>query len=293
MKNKRAIYGSQRCDVDSSSDEGNAHSPREKEEVWLKPVHDEVKIIDFGGATYEKDHHTAIINTRQYRAPEVILSKSKEAIMCVLGCQPWDMKSDIWSMACILAELYTGEMFFSTHENTEHLAMMETVFGPFPRHMAERSSSSFRDLFHSSEEQTQRTGHRLDWPKVAKRRESIRNVEEMLTLNVGLHHLSNNPRTSSKVRTTWLTTRPSRPSFSTCSKSTPRNGPQLRTACATTSLQAKPSKMRHARNASRPRKLHKGKRASPQRRHTSRTSLRHRARVGISISDVNSALRDT
>jgi serine/threonine protein kinase len=74
VKNKRAIYGSQRCDVDSSSDEGITQSPRAKEEVWLKPVHDEVKIIDFGGATYEKDHHTSIINTRQYRAPEVILS---------------------------------------------------------------------------------------------------------------------------------------------------------------------------------------------------------------------------
>lgn len=47
------------------------------------------------------------------------------------------MKSDIWSMACILAELYTGEMFFSTHENIEHLAMMEKICGPFPRHMAE------------------------------------------------------------------------------------------------------------------------------------------------------------
>jgi dual-specificity kinase len=35
------------------------------------------------------------------------------------------MKSDIWSIACILAELYTGEMFYPTHENVEHLAMIE------------------------------------------------------------------------------------------------------------------------------------------------------------------------
>jgi len=35
------------------------------------------------------------------------------------------MKSDIWSMAFVLAELYTGEMYFPTHENIEHLALIE------------------------------------------------------------------------------------------------------------------------------------------------------------------------
>ena len=57
------------------------------------------------------------------------------------------MKSDIWSMACILVELYTGEMFFPTHENLEHLSLMEKLFGPFPYWMASKSSSSFRDSF--------------------------------------------------------------------------------------------------------------------------------------------------
>jgi serine/threonine protein kinase len=74
----------------------------------------EIKVIDFGGATYEEDRHTPVINTRQYRAPEVILE-----------CCRWNEKSDIWSMACILVELYTGELFFDTHENLEHLAMIE------------------------------------------------------------------------------------------------------------------------------------------------------------------------
>jgi hypothetical protein len=43
----------------------------------------------------------------------------------ILGCSKWEEKSDIWSMMCILAELYSGEMFFPTHENFEHLALME------------------------------------------------------------------------------------------------------------------------------------------------------------------------
>jgi len=50
-------------------------------------------------------------------------------------------------MACILVELYTGEMFFPTHENIEHLSLMEKLFGPFPLWMASKSSSSYRELF--------------------------------------------------------------------------------------------------------------------------------------------------
>lgn len=39
-------------------------------------------------------------------------------------------------MACILFELYTGELYFDTHENLEHLTMIEKSFGPIPLHMA-------------------------------------------------------------------------------------------------------------------------------------------------------------
>jgi len=35
-------------------------------------------------------------------------------------------------MACILVELYTGELFFDTHENLEHLAMIEKQCGIIP-----------------------------------------------------------------------------------------------------------------------------------------------------------------
>lgn len=35
----------------------------------------DVKIVDFGNATYEHEHHTSVVSTRHYRAPEVILGK--------------------------------------------------------------------------------------------------------------------------------------------------------------------------------------------------------------------------
>ena len=59
-------------------------------------------VIDFGGATFEDQHHSSVINTRQYRAPEVILG---------LG---WDTASDMWSVGCIIMEFYIGELLFAT-----------------------------------------------------------------------------------------------------------------------------------------------------------------------------------
>ncbi|GMH96382.1 hypothetical protein TrST_g14023 [Triparma strigata] len=86
-----------------------------------------VKLCDFGGATYDNERKGRVINTRQYRAPEVILE---------LG---WSTPSDMWSVGCVLAEISSGNLLFSTHSNFEHLALIERTLGRFPRHMIERS----------------------------------------------------------------------------------------------------------------------------------------------------------
>lgn len=80
---------------------------------YFLPNRDKIRIIDFGGATKYDEYHSSIINTRQYRSPEVILQ-----------CCKWDEISDVWSIACIICELYTGELFFPTHSDEEHLAMI-------------------------------------------------------------------------------------------------------------------------------------------------------------------------
>ncbi|KAJ1427054.1 kinase-like domain-containing protein [Ochromonadaceae sp. CCMP2298] len=98
------------------------------------PVHTAVKLIDFGGATYATDRNKSrIINTRQYRSPEVTLE---------LG---WSYPSDMWSAGCIVAEVYSGELLFGTHDELEHLALMEQALEPFPPHMVR--ASPLRDLF--------------------------------------------------------------------------------------------------------------------------------------------------
>ncbi len=44
----------------------------------------------------------------------------------------WSQPCDIWSVGCIMFELYLGFTLFQTHDNREHLAMMEKILGPFP-----------------------------------------------------------------------------------------------------------------------------------------------------------------
>ena len=95
------------------------------------PESTRIKLIDFGGACYDDEKKkSSIINTRQYRAPEVILEAG------------WTLSSDLWSAGCILAELYTGELLFATHDNLEHLALMEKIIGPFPRRILKRAKHS-------------------------------------------------------------------------------------------------------------------------------------------------------
>ena len=78
----------------------------------------DIRLIDFGSATFDAEYHSSVVSTRHYRAPEIILG---------LG---WSFPCDIWSIGCILVEFYTGDALFQTHDNLEHLAMMQAVCGP-------------------------------------------------------------------------------------------------------------------------------------------------------------------
>uniref|UniRef100_A0A673IJH7 dual-specificity kinase n=1 Tax=Sinocyclocheilus rhinocerous TaxID=307959 RepID=A0A673IJH7_9TELE len=86
-----------------------------------------VRVVDFGSATFDHEHHSTIVSTRHYRAPEVILE---------LG---WSQPCDVWSIGCILFEYYLGFTLFQTHDNREHLAMMERISGPVPSRMIRKT----------------------------------------------------------------------------------------------------------------------------------------------------------
>ncbi|OAY72938.1 Serine/threonine-protein kinase AFC3 [Ananas comosus] len=134
---------------------------KSQDEVHFKclPKSSAIKLIDFGSTAFDNQNHSSIVSTRHYRAPEIILG---------LG---WSYPCDMWSIGCILVELLSGEALFQTHENLEHLAMMERVLGPIPEHMIRKASSNASKYF--------RRGTRLNWPEGALSRESIRAVKKL------------------------------------------------------------------------------------------------------------------
>lgn len=91
----------------------------------------DIRLIDFGNVTRDGDYHQPLISTRYYRAPEIILKLD------------WSHECDIWSIGCILIELYFGNLLFPTHIDREHLAMMEKTLGPIPTQMINPSKTEF------------------------------------------------------------------------------------------------------------------------------------------------------
>lgn len=137
-----------------------------------KQSSNKIVLIDFGSATFDYQYHTSIVSTRQYRSPEVILG---------LG---WTFSCDIWSAGCILMELYTGEALFQTHDNLDHLAMMERVLGPMPRAFIARSSTDAQAYFLPNGS--------LRWPVPNTDQNMIRKVRRLTSLRELISPTHNN-----------------------------------------------------------------------------------------------------
>jgi len=76
------------------------------------------KIVDLGNGCWTYHHFTSQIQTRQYRSPEVILGAN------------YGTSADIWSFACMIFELITGEFLFEPRKSRtyskddDHLAQV-------------------------------------------------------------------------------------------------------------------------------------------------------------------------
>lgn len=81
------------------------------------------KLIDFGSAVMRCDCHNSYVQSRWYRAPEVMLGL------------PWDGKVDVWGVGCILAELLVGQPIFHGGSVELVLAAHAAALGPHPKHM--------------------------------------------------------------------------------------------------------------------------------------------------------------
>ncbi|GJJ08281.1 hypothetical protein Clacol_002491 [Clathrus columnatus] len=141
----------------------------------------EIRLIDFGSATFDEEYHSTVVSTRHYRAPEIILGNYGIWIINVflemlnerigLG---WSFPCDAFSLGCILVEFYTGQALFQTHDNLEHLAMMEAVMGKMPDKFSRSGARNKPEFF--------KEGAKLAWPSPKSTKQSKKDVKATKSL---------------------------------------------------------------------------------------------------------------
>ena len=100
----------------------------------------ECAVVDLGNACWTYKQFTQDIQTRQYRCPEVILGAK------------YGTAADVWSAACLVFELATGDLLFDPRSgkdydrDEDHLALMMELVGRMPKKVATGGKRS-REFF--------------------------------------------------------------------------------------------------------------------------------------------------
>ena len=107
------------------------HCDLKPENILIVPNNNnKIKIIDFGSSCFQYEIMYSYIQSRFYRAPEVILD---------LG---YNYEIDIWSLGCIVCELYTGTPIFPGSDEMEQINYIMKFLGIPPKYFIENSPKS-------------------------------------------------------------------------------------------------------------------------------------------------------
>ncbi|KAL0592472.1 hypothetical protein ABG067_000036 [Albugo candida] len=100
--------------------------------LLVDPKHSQIKIIDFGSSCFSHEQLYHYIQSRYYRAPEVLLGMK------------YTYAIDMWSLGCILVEMHTGKPLFKGADQHDQLRRITLVLGMFPQHFIEQTPSMYR-----------------------------------------------------------------------------------------------------------------------------------------------------
>lgn len=100
------------------ADQHVIHCDMKPENILVSdPEKCQVKIVDFGSGCYERNRLYTYIQSRFYRAPEILLG------------MPYGPPIDMWSLGAIIPELLMGRPLFHSVDEVDQIALMSQVIG--------------------------------------------------------------------------------------------------------------------------------------------------------------------
>ena len=101
---------------------GMIHCDLKPENILLKQKDKSgIVVADFGSGTLDDEIVYTYIQSRFYRAPEIML-----------GLFPYTSQIDMWSFGCIMIELFTGFPLFPGTNEREQMQLLIDVIGMVP-----------------------------------------------------------------------------------------------------------------------------------------------------------------
>ncbi|AFZ81719.1 protein kinase domain-containing protein [Theileria equi strain WA] len=110
-------------------DSGIINCDLKPENILIRPLNAlekntiNVKMIDLGSSCFIQDKLNTYVQSRSYRAPEVVFGL------------PYDTQIDIWSLGCTLCEIYMKRILFPSDNNASLIASMISLLGVPPLYM--------------------------------------------------------------------------------------------------------------------------------------------------------------
>eukprot|EP01006_Ploeotia_vitrea_P045449 TRINITY_DN66942_c9_g1_i4.p1 TRINITY_DN66942_c9_g1~~TRINITY_DN66942_c9_g1_i4.p1 ORF type:complete len:260 (+),score=149.01 TRINITY_DN66942_c9_g1_i4:628-1407(+) len=109
------------------------HGDIKPDNILVNEAMNALKVCDLGSAgRISECEITPYLVSRFYRAPEIIIGNK------------YNEKADMWSIGCVLFELYTGRILFSGRDNNDMLRVMQEVKGPFSPKMLRQGAFAKR-----------------------------------------------------------------------------------------------------------------------------------------------------
>ena len=105
------------------------HCDLKPENILLRKINKSgIKIIDFGSGCFENEKIYTYIQSRFYRAPEIVLGI------------PYNSAIDMWSFGCIVFECLVGVPIFAGENENDQMASIMEVVGIPPRSLIDKAT---------------------------------------------------------------------------------------------------------------------------------------------------------